>query len=68
MSRKSGAAERADAELRALLAEQDARWQARQEQDRQGPQMILAETRQQLASDRLEAEAVDVENYRAGKK
>jgi hypothetical protein len=58
------AADRADAELRALLAEQDARWQARQEQDRQRTQMILSEARNQVAQDKLEAEAVGVENYR----
>lgn len=65
MSRKSEAAERADAELHALLAEQDARWQVRQEQDRARTQQILAEAKQQDAKDRLEAEAVQVENYRA---
>jgi hypothetical protein len=53
-----------DAEVRALLAEQEARMEIRQEQDRQRAERLLAEARQQLAADRLEAEAGALALYR----
>lgn len=53
-----------DAEVRAQLAELDARMEVRQEQDRQHAQRLLDQSRQQLAADRLEAQAEALETYR----
>jgi hypothetical protein len=54
-----------EAEQRMALFEFDARQEARAELDRRDRQRILAEAQQELARDRLEAEAEGLENYRA---
>lgn len=61
MSKKAAAQAVADAELRALVAEQDARHALAEEQDRQERQRLFAQFRQELARDRLEAQAQAVE-------
>lgn len=52
-------------QLRALLAEQDARHEALAEQDRLRTQQILDQYRQQDARDRLETEAAAIDTYKA---
>jgi len=61
MSKKAAAQAVADAELRALVAEQDARHAVTEERDRQERQRLFAQFRQELARDRLEAQAQAVE-------
>jgi hypothetical protein len=71
MSKKSEAANRqaaaalaAEAETRQALFEWDQRMDRQAELDRQHRDQILAEARNQRALDKLEAEAVELENYR----
>ncbi len=61
MSNKAAAQAVADAELRALIAEQGARHAVAEEQDRLERQRLFAQFRQELARDRLEAQAQAVE-------
>lgn len=72
MSRKSDRAKAQrqaaeDAELRARIAELDARWEAREEQDRQRTQQLLTEERYQREQERaqlaLEREPLQLQNY-----
>jgi hypothetical protein len=69
MSRKTDrqAAERKaeDAATRVLLAEVEARFEAREQHDRQRAQQLLAAERSELAHERLEAQAEALATYRA---
>lgn len=67
MSKRSGRARKTaaeDAATRVLLAEVEARFEARERHDRQRAHQLLAEERSARARERLEREALQLQTYR----
>jgi hypothetical protein len=63
-SREAAQAAEEDRPIRIMLAEQDANWEAQHAANAQRTERLLSEERRQLATDRLERQAQELETYR----